>query len=315
MASSFSLSPAEPAEGVEFFRFVKRRWKLIALVVSVALVLAAIVTSFIPKKYYSSGIVFPVYQYSAESYVDNPTFGYDVEADRLLQVLQSNTLRDSIVQLYRLEQYYSIDKSSPSWRDELKEHFNHDINFERSPYMSIVISAETHDPELSAKIVNSIIDMIDGLRERIIKKNFGEVYQSLGVEYAQKKQLVDSLARRINSMHEKDNGMMATINAQGAIQIAGNGKDALSAEFEVLLNQFIYEQTRLNEISTRYERAHIALASPITKVFQIDRAEVSYKKTSPSYLVNLALSGIVALVLSIIVLLFYEKIQRLRDQL
>lgn len=305
------------ADGLEFLRFLKRRWKLLGILLVIALTLAGISTAYMPKKYYSWGVIFPVSQSSVESYVDNPSFGGDVDADRLLQILQSGSMRDSIIRMFNLYAYYELDSTkSPDWRDQLEERYNKDIEFSRTQYMSIIISAKTRKPQMSADIVNSIIDMVDRTRERIIKKNFHTAYESLAIEYNAKKKIVDSLARKITEKrHGENSKVIATINTQGFIQIAGDDGSPLSTEIEILLNQFIYEQTRLNDLSAKYEKAKSSIDRPITQVFRVDRARASNKKASPSYFTNLLLAGAATLLFSCIVLLFYEKLQRLRARL
>jgi hypothetical protein len=56
-------------------------------------------------------------------------FGYDVEADRILQLLQSQEIQDSINAKFDLVSYYELDTLDERWRDELRKEFFANINF------------------------------------------------------------------------------------------------------------------------------------------------------------------------------------------
>ena len=305
----------EPLENIDFLRFIYSKRKPILLTVFGALVLAALVTFMLPKRYSSSAIIFPVYNNKVESVIENPAFGYDVEADRLLQLLESDEVRDSVTTKFNLVKYYEIDKSSPDWNDQLRQKFMNDVNFVRTPYMSIIIKVVTKQPELSAEMANYIIQLADGVRGRIFKKNELTAFRQVEKEFVAKKITVDTLKNRINKLrNESESDLVALVNMQGFVQtLGGEGKSGTNTELERALNQYIFEQSRLNEIAGRYERAKAHYESPITQVYVVDRARVSYKKVSPSLFLNLAIAGFCSLVFSISFLLFYEKLRLIRQ--
>ncbi len=308
----------ERTDGAEFFSFLYRKWKLIAGFLVISLVLCLVVTLCMPKRYVSQCVVFPAYNNNLESVIDNPIFGYDVEADRMLQLLASDEVRDSVTRKFNLLSYYGIDENAPDWRDQLREQFTKDIEFERTPYMSIIISAETEKPELSASIANYIIDLTDEIRNRIFKKNQLSAFHSIEKEYIEKKRVVDTLKVEMEKLRRESNvDLVAILNPQGLVQTSGSGgsKTSASTEFERTLNQYIFEQSRLNEIAARYEKARANSERPITQSYIVDRAKPSYKKVSPSLRLNLAVTAVASLAFSIVVLLMAEKFSKLRAQM
>jgi uncharacterized protein involved in exopolysaccharide biosynthesis len=307
----------ERTDGAEFFSFLYRKWKLIAGFLVISLVVCVAVTLYMPKRYVSQCVVFPAYNNNLESVIDNPIFGYDVEADRMLQLLASDEVRDSVMEKFNLLSYYEIDENAPDWRDQLREKFTEDIKFERTPYMSIIISAETEKPELSASIANYIIDLTDEIRNRIFKKNQLSAFHSIEKEYVEKKRVVDTLKADMERLRrESQVDLVAILNPQGLVQTSGSGaKTNASTEFERTLNQYIFEQSRLNEIAARYERARANSERPITQSYIVDRAKPSYKKVSPSLRMNLAVTAVASLAFSIVVLLLAEKFGKIRAEL
>ena len=307
----------DSVESLEFLRFLFRKRKTIMITCLIAIIVVGILTSIAHKRYSSSAIIFPVYNNNVESVIENPVFGYDVEADRLLQLLESDEVRDSVVEKFDLVSYYGIDNNAVDRMDQLRQKFLQDVDFTRSPYMSIIIKVTTEKPELSADIANYIIELANGVRSRIFKQNELNAFHAIEKEYDAKKEVVDTLKKKIEKLRgNSESDLVALVNLQGFVQtLGGSGKTPMSTELERILNQYIYEQSRLNEISARYEQAKAECDSPITQVYVVDRARASFKKVSPSYFFNLSVAGICSLFFSISFLLFFEKIRKVRAEM
>jgi uncharacterized protein involved in exopolysaccharide biosynthesis len=301
---------------MDFIGFLANRWKLISAIVLLSLLVMFFVTFSLSKQYASYGIVFPANNNSVESIVENPTVGYDLEADRLMQLLQSNEVFDSVVAKFNLINYYGIDKAAPDWRDELREDFVDDVTFVRTQYMSIVITAQTTDPQLSADIVNYIISLSDGIRDRFYKRNLYAAYKSIEKEYFGKKAYVDSLERQLAALRSKTSvDFIVMPNSQYVIQAKSNpGNAQSSTELERVTNLYIFEQFRLNEIAARYEKSKNQYERPVTLIFIVDRAKPSYKKVFPSYTVNLSLAGVLSFAFSIFFLMLSDRMKEARKK-
>jgi len=161
----------ERLDAIKVLRILFRNYKLIAFAVVLGAIGAIVVTFFIAPKYYSIGIVYPTYSNSPDQNIENPQFGYEGRVDQLMQLLESEVIRDSVIKMYNLIDYYELDTSQISWEHNLNRYFTNDVTFFRSKYTSIVITATTKDADLSANIVNSIINMVDGVREAIYEEN------------------------------------------------------------------------------------------------------------------------------------------------
>src|SRR5690606_20772606 len=129
------------------------------------------VTLLTDKKYRSTAIIYPGNTYLRDEVISNPQFGTERESEQLMQMLESESIRDSVVKKFDLVNYYELDTNSIDWRERLTLKYIRDINCFKSKYMSIVISATTTKPELSAEIVNYITDVIDQYRESIFYEN------------------------------------------------------------------------------------------------------------------------------------------------
>jgi uncharacterized protein involved in exopolysaccharide biosynthesis len=277
--------------------FLKRNARKLVLYTSLSVALTILITIFIPKEFYSYGIVFPPANPSLENNVENPNFGYDVEADRLIQIFTSREIRDSIIKQFDLVSYYELDSTDVDWLDQLVKRYRNDIKFERTAYMSIVVSAQTRDPYMSANIVNYIIDIANKVREKIYKQNISMAYKKTLEEYNYQKTTTDSAMSVLRKGgRDLDMAGLALLapNAQLNLnldKITGSSSNGNNINFAVNLIDYKHQLDRLHESEGRLYKTRKMLNSPIPSVYIIDRAEPSHKKVSPSFLINIVVIG------------------------
>ncbi len=307
----------EKKESVELIRFFIRHFKTIVIAVLSSMLISVVVTFFIPKEYLAYGTIFPTSANSLEITLDNPSFGYDVEADRLIQILESKEMQQIIMKKFNLVKYYNLDTTDDSWKDDLQKKYFEDISFSRNISMSIVISARLQDPEMAAAVVNTIIDTINPLREKVIKKNFENAYLSFQKEYFDKKAEVDTLTQKISQMRDeiKDPQMIILSTQQTNLNMMSERRYVNSTQLELAINQYMFEQAILNDIAKRYYKAKYAWERPIPSVYVLDRAAVSHKKVYPSYTLNLLISGFGALILCWILLFLKDKVKEIKKSM
>lgn len=285
---TYQMKPIDnDADGVQIIRFLYRNRKLYAIVGGAAIVLAILLTMMMKPSYNSDAIIFPAQNQSIESVVDNPAFGYDVEADRLLQVLYSEEVFDSCAAKFDLYNVYGVDPSSADARDVLKENFYSQVTFSRSQYVSVVISATTYDAKMSADLVNYIISLSDGIRNRIYKKNLLIVYQSLEKEFTERQNYLNLITDSVTALRSATNiEVITTMNSQVVLKTNDRTSSKEQTKLEQMINNYMYEQSRLNDLSERYRRAKTQYERPATHAFVLQYAKPSYKKRSPHYSTN-----------------------------
>lgn len=303
-------------DGAVVLKFLYRN-RTLYLATLVVAVFAGIGVSFLIKpKYNSYAIVFPVQNNSIESVVDNPVFGYDVEADRLLQVLHSDEVFDSCVAKFHLYAVLKIDSGLAEGRDRLKEKFHARVSFSRSQYVSIIISATMTDPQMSADLVNYIITLSDGIRNRIYKKNLQIVYQSLEKEYTERRNHLDLMTDSITKLRASTSIEVLTMMNNQIVLKNNNSATAKEQTYlERLLNNYLYEQSQVNELAGRYAKAKTQYERPTTQVFVVQFAKPSYLKQSPDYLLNTLVTVLCSLIFVTGVVLLRRKLNTidLRD--
>lgn len=295
----------------EFFYllpFLNKNKIIIITVPLASALLAMLLTSFIKPKYHSSAIVFPTAGNSIGLTLENPNFGYDIEADRLIQILQSTELMDSIASKFELVKYYELDTTEAIWKDLLYERIRKDVSFERTRYMSIEIAATTKDPVMSAAIVNTVLATVDRIRDRIYKKNMAPAVNTLNVEYQFQRKKSDSLLTILNEKgnFKKDFLFKKDDNGQYTLSL-GIPTDIQTAQ---QVNQYLYEQKRALETYSLYEKAKDQLSRPLPSVYVVNKAVPSYRKVSPSYFKNMLLAFTGTLMICILLLYIRDELVR-----
>ena len=298
----------ETKKVVEFI--FKNKFKLLLNVI-IAIVISVIITYFIPNQYSSYGIVYPPSSTSLESSVENPNFGYDIEADRIIQIFQSQTIIDSTTKKFNLYNYFGFDIINTDSRDKLITKFLKMVKFERTNYMSVAITARTKDPQMSANVVNYIIDKANELREKIYKQNVLLAYTKTQDEYLFQKNLSDSIINIVKKDLDKLNlsGLLVlATNAQLNFNDLNNKKSSIeNSNVGINIINYRTQLDRQREIETRLFKIKKTLDNPVPKLYLIDKGIPSYKKVYPSFIINSLIAIILSIVISTVVLINKSK--------
>ncbi|MFI5222065.1 MAG: hypothetical protein ACHQK8_07055 [Bacteroidia bacterium] len=300
----------EHKETLDFLSIFYNARKYILLSTLAASLLAVAITFFIKPEYLSAGTVMPTVNNSLEGTVDNPSFGYDIEADRLIQILNSNEIQDTVMKRYNLINYFEMDTTDLEWNDDLRKKYSKMVYFARTPYMSVVISAQTKDPILSANMVNTIIGMIDPIRNRLLKSNMQVAYTVLRKQYLDKKSIVDSLVGEISKLRKESGNPPVSISHNQEFTFSNIEKlKTNNTELEEKINLYFSEEALMNDLKMRYEKASNNLFRPLPSVYVINRATPSYKRAYPSFLVNMLIAAFGTFIFSLMIVYIKDRVQ------
>ena len=289
---------------------IKNKFKL-ALNISIAIIVSIVITYFIPNEYRSYGIIYPPSSTSLENSVENPNFGYDIEADRIIQIMQSQVIMDSTTNRFNLITYFDIDIKEIDSRDKLTNNFLKMVKFERTNYMSVSISVKSKNPNMSADIVNYIIDKANELRERIYKQNVLLAYGKAQEELDFQRKISDSIITVVKKDLDK-------LNLSGLMVLATNGqlnfndlnsKQSSIENSNVGINIINYRSQldRQREIENKLFKIKKTLDNPVPNLYLIDKGVPSFKKVYPSYALNALIAILFSLVISIILIVNKSK--------
>ncbi len=311
MTNSLYTPEQEKKDAISLFKLIYSNRKLFLAVIIISFVMSVGVTFLMPNKYYSYGIVFATNSHQSANILDNPQFGYEQDAEQLMQLLESEALRNEIIIEFDLVAYYNIDTTSLDWEQSLVKQYINDVNFFRSKYMSIIISATTKNPELSANIVNSIIGKVNQFKENVFKSNKMQDYEYKRVSYVNQLAKVDSITQKIYAL-KKPQGpndliynhflMTSKENAPPETYLYIN-----SIELESLIREYKYNHYRLEALKDEFVKAGYSINRPAQQNYVIDPAKPQYKRASPSFSINCSIGVFSALLFTIVFVFIRSK--------
>lgn len=281
------------------------KWKWhIAIITIVAAVLGAVFSgpTFITPKYKSEAIVYPggMSEFSDETYTE-----------QMLQVMESQEIMDSVVEIFDLMKHYEINPEYKYAKTVLIGEYRDRVSISKTPYDAVRIKVLDKDPEMACAMVNEII--------RLYNVKFNEIHKSKKWEYvrmyeknlAKKYDFIDSLKRELAQI-TKDGNMINYLYLSKGNSIAyfseGNKNNSENISNAIALVELIASETAAySEVRLEYEEEIRQADGDMTFLNLISRPFVADKKSYPVRWVIVALCGIGAFLLSILVVASIEK--------
>lgn len=310
------------------------------IVTVVAAILAAIFSApaFIPPKYKSTVTVFPTTtnslskallpQQFASRGQDIMEFGEEEQAEQLLQILNSDEIRNRIIDKYNLLQHYDIDTSGKYVKTELYKTYEDNIEFRRTEFMSVEINVLDTDPDTAAMIANDIVVLLDEVKNRIQKERARKGLDIIAREYFAIKDEVkayeDSLTKlRYRGVHDYET-QSSVFNEQLATAIIEKGPQSQAVKtiegkldtlakyggtYVALRDELEFLKEEQIKLKTRYEQAQVDVQETLPASFKVNSAYPAEKKSYPTRWLIVALAALGAFTITLIVILISDSIR------
>jgi capsular polysaccharide biosynthesis protein len=289
---------------------------------------------FITPKFQSTVIMFPASNSSISQSLlneqpvkgqDITAFGEDDQAEQLLQILNSNKIRDRIVKQFNLMQHYGIDSTSELKFSRLFKEYDNNITFRRTEFMAVQISVYDKDAQMAADIANTIAALLDSTKNNMIRQRSVKGYQVVKAEYeavkAEKDKIVDSLIT-LGKLGVNDVEYQSQVlNQQYAITIMNGNRtaqNALQKKLDVLgqyggiylalKNALEFKTEQLILLETKYKQAKVDAEENLPQKFVVSDAFKAEKKSYPIRWLIILVSTLASLFLAVIVIIVQEKI-------
>lgn len=282
---------------------LKWKWHIIAVTI-VAAALGAIFSGpkFITPKYKSEAIVYPngLSEFSDETYTE-----------QMLQVMESQEIMDSVVRIFDLMNHYGIDKNHEFAKTLLIGEYQDRISISKTPYDAVKIKVLDKDPQMACDIANEIIRLYDVKFGNIHKSKKWENVRSFEKQLEQKIAFIDSLKKELAKVTNDGNLINYQYLSKGnsSVFLSGNGNNSENITEAIALIELITSQsTSYSNVRHFYEEELRQAESEITYSNIISEPFVSDKKATPVRWIIVALCGIGAFLLSILVVLAIDKI-------
>ena len=190
--SNFPAENKSNINSTHLLTFFYKWRKVIGTVAALSILSSTVVAWLIPEKFKSTVILFPASSASVSKSLmaqnsspqsDLLQFGEEVDMERMVQVLNSEEIRNRIVNKYKLSEHYGIEKDSPHRKSLLREEYNDNIKFKKTEYMSVKIEVLDRVPEMASNIANDIAALYDSSMTRMKRERAIDAYKIIEREY------------------------------------------------------------------------------------------------------------------------------------
>jgi len=289
---------------------------------------------FITPKFRSTVILYPASTSSVSKALlsdqsakgqDLMAFGEDEQAEQLLQILNSNKIRDRIIQKFELMPHYGIDSSSKYKNEDLFKEYEKNITFRRTEYMAVEISVLDKDPQMAANIANKIADLLDSTKNEMQRRRAYSGYKIVEAEYNSLKLEVDKVADSLVAIgklgvNDVDYQSQA-LNTQMAIATMNNNKAAMTALqrrldvlgkyggiYMSLKNALEFKTHQLTLLQAKLKEAKVDAEEDLPQKFIVNNAYKAERKSYPIRWLVILVTTFSAFFLAVIVIIMVEKI-------
>ena len=313
------------------------------LTATVVAILASVIFSselFIPPRFQSSVIMFPTTNSSiSKSLLSENSFekenilqfGEEEQVEQMLQILNSDEIRERVISKFDLMKHYRIDTSGRYPMTQLNKMFEENIAFNRTEYLSVRIDVMDENPNLAAEIANEISDLLDTVKTRMQQDRATQALAIVQKEYLDFNKYLfaredtlnklrnlgvldyDSQVERLSEAYGKallanNTGVIRTIDEKMAVLAMYGGL------YTSITQDMEHDREALSRLKTKYEEAKVDATERIPHKFVVNLAKPAEKKSYPVRWLIVLVSTMATFILAIVTVLLIENIQRIRSR-
>ena len=290
------------------------KWKWHILIITLMAAICGAIFS-------SSLFITPLYKSVAVAYPANISpYSDESETEQMLEIINSKSIMDSIIEKYDLWTDYNIDRNYKFAKTYMHNEYRSKIKIGKTPYEAISITVMDKDPFVACDIAKDILNFYDQKVHDLHTKKVGEVVAMYERQLNEKQHNIDSLKERLTTYgteygvtdytsqaREVTKGYLS--GSAKATELKNNleqyGAEVLELRTKIEAEATTYVNTKVDlEQNLRFYYSDLTYSNIITEPFPSD------KKAFPVRWVVVALSGLGALLLSIIVVFIIENRKR-----
>lgn len=287
------------------------KWKWHILIITVVAALCGAIFS-------SSAFITPLYKSVAIAYPANTSpYSEESRTEQMLEIMNSQSIKDSIINKYDLWTDYKIKKDEPFARTAINNEYKSKIKISKTPYEAVSIDVLDQNPEVACKIANDILYFYEQKVRTLHREKEAEVVVMFERQLQEKQLVIDSLKRRMSEIGTQYG--VTDIGSQSRevtkSWLTGSPKaNELKSNIELYGSELVDLHTKIAAegntfvaIKCDYERelrflnGYLSYTNVISEPFPAD------KKSYPVRWVVVAISGLAALLFSILTLFVIEN--------
>ena len=287
------------------------KWKWHIIVITLAAAVCGAIFS-------SSTFITPLYKSEAIAYPANISpYSDESETEQMLQIINSQSIIDSIVEKYYLWTDYKIDRNYQYAKTYLMLEYHDRIKISKTPYEAVSIVVNDKDPQVACDIAKDILYFYDQKVAQLHRDKVSEVVAMYEWQLTQKQRGIEELKSQLTELgtlygvsdytgqaREVTRGY---INGSArATELKNNlelyGPATIDLETRIIAESNNYATIAMDyEQELRFFNSNLTYSNIVTEPYPAD------KKSYPVRWVVVALSGLAALLLTILVLFVIEN--------
>jgi len=319
-------------QSFDLVSFLWNKKKLLIVIGIIAFIISAVVSLLIEEKFESTVTLYPAKTSSVtfnEVITEDQSvskFGEEDEAEQMLQILESSSIRNRIISKYNLIRHYDIDIEGEYINTTLNLTYSENINFRRNNNGAVLITVRDKNPDTAALIANDIAMLFDSSKNAMIHERAITDFEIKQVKLEKLKNEMQQLRDTMSSLSSL--GVVTNDAYQALTEAYVNSKNntvkqsfkekmEMTERYGSVLKSFQVKveflSERLATMETSYEQAESDAKSYLSHKFIVEKAYPAEKKAYPVRWLIVVMSTIAALMTAIIGLLFKEKITHLNS--
>ena len=290
------------------------KWKWHIVIITLAAALCGAIFS-------SSMFITPLYKSEAVAYPANISpYSDESETEQMLQIINSQSIVDSIIEKYDLWADYQIDKNYKFARTYMLNEYHSKIKIGKTPYEAVSITVMDKDPFVACNIAKDILNFYDQKVHALHTQKVAEVVTMYNLQLKEKQRDIDSLKTRLTEISTEYGvtdyssqsrevtrgyltGSAKATELKNNLEIYGAEAVDLRTKIEAEANTYVSTKVDLEQ-NLRFYYSDLTYSNIVTEPFPAD------KKAFPVRWVVVALSALGALLLSIVVVFVIENRKR-----
>lgn len=283
--------------------------KPVIIILAVAAILAIVFSSpfFITPLFKSTAVLYPTSSNSISKVLISTTFstdkdimnfGEDEQTEQMLQVLNSNKVRDKVIERFNLMEHYEIDPSQKFPYTKLNKLYDSRIKFRRTEYNAVKITVLDSDAKMAAQMANDIAEIFDSTMNQMQKEVALKAFRIVEDEYFSLCKEMQMLEDSLNTLRKLGvfdyESQVEMLSQQLAIELGkgnSNGVNAIQKQLDVLaeyggasyaINERLdNDRLQLSLVKSKYEEAKVDATEFIPHKFVVTSAFTAERKSTP----------------------------------
>ena len=290
------------------------RWKIhLILITVISAAIGTFISSpiIITPKFKSTAILYPVniHEYSKES-----------TTEQMLQVFNSNDIKERMLAAFNLDKHYKLDKNNPQFYSYFLGEYTDNVSISKTEYESVELKVLDADPKIASDMVDSLIVFYDEKTASMHKKKQKEVIDISLNQFKIKSRELDSLEGLLNNFRRTYGIMNYNSQVSEATKGELSGNNSAKELFKKLQDYGV-EYQRVDSLLYNTRREYLFNKYTIEQAEKEYNKKISYsqvvsspypadKKTTPVRWAIVAITVIASLLFSLIAIAFIDSKQK-----